>query len=122
MTEDDVAAYIDHLCAHLPPAYSHLTSEQVRAVLDAESDYFERRFGPTQGWRALLRSLFIRGDPTPREIERERPAFEAYVVQALGSRGDLTPDEIRVIMDVEGEAGPLWQRPPRDKSAQARDR
>jgi hypothetical protein len=122
MTEDDVAAYIDHLCANLPSAYGHLTTEQVRAVLDAETAYFERRFGAIHGWRALLRSIFIRGDPTPQEIERERPAFEAYVVQALRDRGDLTPDEIRTIMDIEGEAGPQWSPPPREKSPQNRKR
>jgi hypothetical protein len=122
VTEDDVAAYIEHLCASLPPAYSHLTAEQVRSVLDTETAYFERRFGAFQGWRALLRSIFIRGDPTPQEIERERPAFEAYVVHELSSRQDLTPDEIRAIMDVEGEAGPLWSPPPRNKRAGARDR
>jgi hypothetical protein len=122
MTEDEVAAYIEHLRASLPPAYSHLTAEQVRAVLDAETAYFERRFGSIRGWRALLRSIFIRGDPTPQEIERERPAFEDFVVQVLHARGDLTPDEIRVIMDVEGEAGPLWSPPARDDSAQGRSR
>jgi hypothetical protein len=121
MTEDDIAAYIEHLRANLPAAYSYLTAEQVRVVLDAESAYFERRFGSLYGWRALLRSIFIRRDPTPQEIERERPAFEAYVIQALSVRGDLTPDEIRVVMDVEGEAGPLWMPKPRDNSAQSRD-
>jgi hypothetical protein len=121
MTEDDIAAYIAHLRANLPAGYSYLTAEQVRAVLDAESAYFERRFGSLHGWRALLRSIFIRKDPTPQEIERERPEFEAYVIQALSVRGDLRPDEIRVVMDVEGEAGPLWTPKPRNGSAQNRN-
>ena len=112
MTDDEVADYVRHLQAHLPAAHSHLSTEQVRAVLDAEAVYFERRFGPIHGWRALLRAVFGRGDPAPASVEAALPAFEEYVVHALVHRSDLTRDDIRAIMRVEGEAGPGWTPPP----------
>ena len=111
MTDEDVERYVEHLRAHLPPAYSHLSAEQVRAVLDAEAAYFEQRFGPIRGWRALLRSIFGRGDPPPSRVEELLPEFEEYAVQVLSARGDLSREEIRAVMRVEGEAGPLWTPP-----------
>jgi hypothetical protein len=89
--------------------------EQVRAVLDAEAEYFEHRFGNIHGWRALLRAFFGRGDPPPAKIEAALPEFEAYAVQALSERRDLSREDIRAVMRVEGEAGPLWIPPRRDK-------
>jgi hypothetical protein len=112
VTDDEVEDYVRYLQAHLPAAYSHLSTEQVRAVLDAEAVYFERRFGPIHGWRALLRAVFGRGDPAPESVEAALPAFEERVVRALAHRGDLTRDDIRAIMRVEGEAGPGWTPPP----------
>jgi hypothetical protein len=112
VTDGEVEDYVRYLQAHLPPAHNHLSTEQVRAVLDAEAVYFERRFGPIHGWRTLLRAVFGRGDPAPESVEAARPAFEEYVVQALSHRGDLTRDDIRAIMRVEGEAGPGWTPPP----------
>jgi hypothetical protein len=112
MTDDEVEDYVRYLQAHLPAAHRHLSTEQVRAVLDAEAVYFERRFGPIHGWRALLRAVFGRGDPAPESVEAARPAFEEYVVRALAHRRDLTRDAIRAIMRVEGEAGPGWTPPP----------
>jgi hypothetical protein len=112
VTDDEVADYVRYLRAHLPAAHRHLSTEQVRAVLDAEAVYFERRFGPIHGWRALLRAVFGRGDPAPASVEAALPAFEEYVVRALAHRGDLTRDDIRAIMHVEGEAGPGWTPPP----------
>jgi hypothetical protein len=103
---------VRYLQAHLPAAHRHLSTEQVRAVLDAEADYFERRFGPIHGWRALLRAVFGRGDPPAESVEAALPSFEEYVVRALAHRGDLTRDAIRAIMRVEGEAGPSWTPPP----------
>lgn len=111
VTDDEVDDYVRHLWAHLPPAHDHLSKEQVRAVLDAEAVYFERRFGPIRGWRALLRAIFGRGDPSPATVEQALPEFEAYAVQALAGRDDLTRDDIRAVMRVEGEAGPLWTPP-----------
>jgi hypothetical protein len=112
VTDDEIADYVRYLQARLPAAHSHLNTEQVRAVLDAEAVYFERRFGPIHGWRALLRAVFGRGDPAPESVEAALPAFEEYVVRALARRGDLTRDDIRAIMRVEGEAGPGWTPPP----------
>ena len=112
MTDDEVEDYVRYLHAHLPEAYSHLSTEQVRAVLDAEAVYFERRFGPIHGWRALLRAVLGRGDPPMESVEAALPEFEEYVVRALSHRGDLTQDDIRAIMRVEGEAGPDWTPPP----------
>ena len=111
MTEDEVDDYVRHLCAHLPPSHSHLIAEQVRAVLDAETAYYERRFGPIRGWRAMLRAIIGFSDPSPSTLARARPEFEAYVVQALSVRGDLTPEDIRAVMQVEDEAGPRWTPP-----------
>ena len=112
MTDDEVEDYVRYLQAHLPATHNHLSTELVRAVLDAEAVYFERRFGPIHGWRALLRAVFGRGDPAPASVEAARPAFEEYVVRALAHPGDLTPEDIRAIMRVEGEAGPGWTPPP----------
>lgn len=112
MTDDDVDLYVRHLQAHLPPAHSHLSVEQVRAVLDAEAAYFEQRFGSIHGWRAMLRAIFGRGDPPPARVEELLPEFEEYAVRALAARGDLTRDDVRAVMRVEGEAGPLWTPPP----------
>jgi hypothetical protein len=112
MTDDEVEDYVRYLQTRLPAAHSHLSTEQVRAVLDAEAVYFERRFGPIHGWRALLRAVFGRGDPAPESVEADLPAFEEYVVRALAHRGDLTRDDIRTIMRVEGEASPGWTPPP----------
>lgn len=111
MTDDEVDDYVRHLHAHLPPAQRHLTVEQVRTVLDAETAYYERRFGPIHGWRAMLRAFIGFGDPSPSTLARARPAFEAYVMQALSARGDLTPEDIRAVMQVEDEAGPRWTPP-----------
>lgn len=121
MTDDEVNDYVEHLRAHLPPSFRRLEAEQIRAVLDAEATYFERRFGPVRGWRALLRSIFGRGDPSPEAIEEARPEFEAYVVQALSGRNDLTRADIRAIMQVEVDAGPLWSPPPPTAATPAND-
>ena len=111
MTDDDVEQYVEHLHAHLPPEYSYLSTEQVRAVLDAEAAYFERRFGAIRGWRALLRAMFGRGEPPPSRVEELLPEFEEYAVGTLAARGDLSREEIRAVMRVEGEDGPLWAPP-----------
>lgn len=116
MTDDEVDDYVRHLQAHLPPDHAHLSVEQVRAVLDAETHYFEARFGKIHGWRALLRAVFGRGEPSPAAVEAALPAFEEYTVQALAGRGDLTREDIRAVMQVEGEAGPGWAPPARTES------
>jgi len=113
VTDHEVEDYVRYLHAHLPAVHRHLSTEQVRAVLDAEAVYFERRFGPIHGWRALLRAVFGRDDPAPASVEAALPAFEEYVERALAHRSDLTRDDIRAIMRVEGEAGPGWTPPPR---------
>ena len=41
MTDDEVADYVRYLRAHLPAAHNHLSTEQVRAVLDAEERFLE---------------------------------------------------------------------------------
>ncbi len=119
MSDDEVDDYVRHLQRHLPTGHSGLTVEQVRAVLDAEAAYFERRFGHIHGWRALLRAFFGRGDPAPEAIEAALPEFEAYAVQALSGRRDLSREDIRAVMRVEGEAGPLWVPPRRDEETGA---
>lgn len=123
MTDEDVERYVEHLHAHMPPEYSHLSVEQVRAVLDAEAAYFEQRFGPIRGWRALLRSIFGRGDPPPSRVEELLPEFEEHAVRTLAARGDLSREEIRAVMRVEGEAGPLWTppAPPRQQDGMSSD-
>lgn len=108
MTDAEVENYVSYLHAHLPAAYGHLRVEQVRAILDAEAAYFEQRFGPIRGWRALLRAIFGRGDPPPATIEELLPLFEEHALQALATRGDLTHEDIRAVMRIEGEAGPGW--------------
>ena len=118
VTDDEVDDYVRFLRAHLPPAQAQLSEAQVRAVLDAEAVYFERRFGPIHGWRALLRSFIGRGEPPPASVEAALPEFEQYVAAALAGRGDLTREDIRTVMRVEGEAGPHWTppQPPPDES------
>ena len=118
MTDDEVDDYVRHLHRHLPSGHAGLTVEQVRAVLDAEAEYFERRFGNIHGWRALLRAFFGRGDPPPAKIEAALPEFEAYAVQALRGRRDLSREDIRAVMRVEGEAGPLWVPPQRGEEGE----
>ncbi len=113
MTEDEVDDYVRYLHEHLPPAQAHVSVAAVRAVLDAESAYYEHRFGKIQGWRALLREMFGRGQPPPDAVEAALPEFERYVEAALQGQGraDLTREDIRAIMRVEGEAGPGWTPP-----------
>lgn len=116
LTDDEVDDYVRYLQAHLPPDHAHLSVEQVRAVLDAEAAYFEVRFGKIHGWRALVRSMFGRGEPPPEAVEAALPAFEEYTVQALAGRGDLTREDIRAVMHVEGVTGPDWVPPTRPES------
>jgi len=111
VTDDEVDDYIQYLHAHLPPVHAHLSVAAVRAVLDAEGEYYQRRFGPIRGWRALLRALFGRGDPQAAAVDAALPEFEQYVEAALRGRGDLTRDDIRAVMRVEGEVGPRWTPP-----------
>ena len=120
MTDDEVDEYVRFLCAHLPPEQAHLGAEQVRAVLDAEAEYFVRRFGPIRGWRALLRSMFGRGDPAPHMVEQALPEFEEYVADALAGRADISREDIRAVMRVEGEEGPRW-RPPEPAPPEPRE-
>lgn len=111
MTDDEVDDYIQYLHAQLPPIHAHLSVAAVRVVLDTEAEYYQRRFGPISGWRALLRELFGRGDPPLDAVDAALPEFERYVETALQGRGDLTRDDIRAVMRVEGEAGPRWTPP-----------
>ncbi len=113
MTEDEVDDYVAYLRLFLPPAHAHLTAQQVRSILDAEAVYFEQRFGPIHGWRALLRSVIGRGEPDPRTVEAALPEFERHVVEALVGRPDLglTREDIGAVMRVEGEIGPRWTPP-----------
>lgn len=111
VTDDEVDDYIRHLHAHLPPAQGRLTVEQIRAVLDAEADYFERRFGKIHGWRALVRAIFGRGEPPPEAVEAVLPEFEAHALRTLAGRSDLTREDIRAVMRVEGDVGPRWVPP-----------
>lgn len=120
MTDDEVEDYVRFLHARLTPAHAHISEEQVRAVLDAEAEYFERRFGPVRGWRALLRSMFGRGDPAPHAVEQALPEFEQHVAAALAGRPDITRADIRAVMQVEGEAGPQW-RPPEPPRPEANE-
>jgi len=108
MTDDEVDDYVRYLRARLPAAQARLSVAQVRAVLDAEAEYFERRFGPIRGWRALFRSILGRGEPAPPTVEAALPEFEEYVAAALAGRADLTRADIRAVMRVEGEAGEGW--------------
>ena len=111
MTDDEVEDYVRHLWTHLPSEHSHIGIDQVRAVLDAEAVYYERRFGPIRGWRAFLRTLFGRGDPAPDVVEQARPEFEEFVMQALAGRVDITRADVVAVMQVEVDAGPLWTPP-----------
>ncbi len=117
MTDDEVDDYVRHLHAHLPPAWGHVSQEQVRAILDAEAEYFELRFGSLYTWRALLRAVFGRGEPSPRALEAARPQFEAYVLEKLSGHDGLSDDAIRTVMEVEDSAGPLWSASPRQIDA-----
>ena len=114
MTDDEVDDYIRYLHGRLPPAYGRLSVDAVRAVLNAEADYYQRRFGPIHGWRALLREMFGRGHPAPAAVDAALPEFEQYVLTALGADEryrDITAEDIRAVMLVEGEAGPDWTPP-----------
>jgi len=114
VTDDEVDDYIRYLHGRLPPAYGRLSVDAVRAVLNAEADYYQRRFGPIHGWRALLREMFGRGHPAPATVDAALPEFEQYVLTALdvdGRYSDITADDIRAVMRVEGEAGPDWTPP-----------
>ncbi len=114
MTDDEVDDYIRYLHEQLPSAHARLSVDAVRAVLDAEADYYQRRFGPIHGWRALLREMFGRGHPVPASVDAALPEFEQYVLTALGADerySDVTADDIRAVMRVEGEAGPNWTPP-----------
>jgi hypothetical protein len=121
VTEDDVDDYARYLRDHLPPAHARVSVGAVRAVLDAEAAYYERRFGKIHGWRALLRDMFGRGEPPPDAVDAALPEFEQHVATALGGRGDLTHEDIRAIMRVEGEAGPGWTPPEPPSEIQAVD-
>ncbi len=112
MTDDEVDDYVRYLHAHLPPAQMHLSVRQVRDVLDAEGEFYERRFGKIRGWWALLREIVGRGQPSPDRVEDVLPEFEAHVLETLRGRADLTRDDVRAIMTVEGEIGPRWAPPP----------
>ena len=114
MTDDEVDDYIAYLHERLPSGHGRLSVDAVRAVLDAEADYYQRRFGPIHGWRALLREIFGRGHPAPATVDAALPEFEQYVLTALGADerySDVTVDDIRAVMRVEGEAGPTWTPP-----------
>jgi len=114
VTDDEVDDYIRYLHEQLPSAHARLSVDAVRAVLDAEADYYQRRFGPIHGWRALLREMFGRGHPAPAAVDAALPEFEQYVLTALGADerySDVTADDIRAVMRVEGEAGPNWTPP-----------
>jgi hypothetical protein len=50
-------------------------------------------------------------------VEAALPEFEEYVVAALAGHGDLTREDIRAVMHVEGEVGPHWT-PPQPLSAE----
>ena len=124
MTDDEVDDYIRYLHGRLPSGYAHLSVDAVRAVLDAEADYYQRRFGPIHGWRALLREMFGRGHPPPATVDAALPEFEQYVLTALGSDeryGNLTVEDIRAVMWVEGEAGPDWTPPAPEPVEQLED-
>ena len=121
MTDDEVDDYVRFLQEELPPAHRYLSVEQVRAVLDAEAAYYERRFRSERGWRLVLRALFGRLDPSPTEVEAVLPEFADFAMETLAGRDDITPDDIRAVMRVEGEAGPRWAPPPVAPDAESGD-
>jgi hypothetical protein len=124
VTDDEVDDYVRYLHERLPSGYAHLSVDAVRAVLDAEADYYQRRFGPIHGWRALLREMFGRGHPPPAAVDAALPEFEQYVLTALNADeryGALISDDIRAVMRVEGEAGPDWTPPAPPSMEQSED-